>query len=387
MASRTIHRLCRLTLLAMIIVTGLNAGPARAESADTPPLTAAQLEQLVAPIALYPDALMAQVLMAATYPLEVVEAARWSKDNPAVKGQALEDVMQKQSWDPSVKALTAVPQTLAMMNDKLDWTQQLGDVFLAQQQDLLDAVQRLRARADAAGNLKTTPQQKVAKVAAPPASGAGPAQTVYTIEPATPGEYAVPIYDPGVVYGTWPYPNYAPFYWYPPGFVGSGALSFAAGVGVGWAIWGRVDWWQHRVNVNVNRYNRFNHTNITNNTWIHNAAHRHGVPYRDRNVANRFADQNREAAREAFRNKANTERGDLQKQGETRRSEAKGARKGEAKREGAKREGAKSGERRRSAEHKPAPRREATHTRARASHGGGGHRGGGGGHRGGGRRR
>src|SRR5205807_3840517 len=138
-----------------------------AQNASSPPRTPAQLEQLVAPIALYQDALLSQVLMASTYPLEVVAAARWSQANPGVTGQALEDAMQKQPWDPSVKALTAVPQTLQMMNDKLDWTQQLGDAFLAQQSDTLAAVQRLRARADAAGNLKDTPQQKVTKTAAP----------------------------------------------------------------------------------------------------------------------------------------------------------------------------------------------------------------------------
>src|SRR5262245_65544664 len=134
--------------------------------------------------------------MASTYPLEVVQAARWARDNPSVSGQALEEAMQKQSWDPSVKALTAVPQTLQMMNDKLDWTQQLGDAFLAQQGDVLDAVQRLRERADNNGALKTTDQQKVTKtsVAQAPAGtsstrSAGAPAYVYTIESANPAEY------------------------------------------------------------------------------------------------------------------------------------------------------------------------------------------------------
>src|SRR5215471_2644204 len=140
-------------------------GIARAEDAASAPRSAAQLEQLVAPIALYPDALLSQVLMASTYPLEVVQAARWAQANSGVTGKALEDAMQSQSWDPSVKALTAVPQTLQMMNDKLDWTHDLGDAFLAQQADVLQAVQRLRQRADDAGNLKTTEQQKVIKTA------------------------------------------------------------------------------------------------------------------------------------------------------------------------------------------------------------------------------
>ena len=129
--------------------------------------TTSSSSRLVAPIALYPDDLLSQVLMAATYPLEVVEAARWSQDNPKLTGKALEDAMQKQEWDPSVKALTAVPETLQMMNDRLSWTQDLGDAFLAQQTEVLDAVQRLRARADTAGNLKSTPQQTVRGVNRP----------------------------------------------------------------------------------------------------------------------------------------------------------------------------------------------------------------------------
>jgi hypothetical protein len=312
--ARTIGRLRGLAILAAMIVASLQVAPARAERAETP-RTEAQLEQAVAPIALYPDALLAQMLMASTYPLEVAEAARWSRDNSAVTGQALEDAMQEQSWDPSVKSLTAVPQTLQMMNDKLDWTQQLGDTFLAQQQDVLDAIQRLRTLADAAGNLQTTPQHKVARVAAPPSPGstAAPA-TVYTIEPATPDDHYVPVYDPGVVYGTWPHPDNAPFYWYPPGHAAGEALSFTAGVIAPAAIWGRVDWWQHRVNINVARFNRFNHTKITKNTWVHDPAHRGNVPYRDRNVAARFSEQGR----------ADASRSDPDKEAKTKPAEAKG---------------------------------------------------------------
>ena len=151
---------CFISLLCLLAV---NPNLVRAQSAASPSRTAAQLEQLVAPIALYPDSVLSQMLMASTYPLEVVEAARWLQSNPGVAGQGLEDAMQKQPWDPSVKALTAIPQTLQMMNDKLDWTRQLGDAFLAQQADVLDAVQRLRERADNNGTLKTTDQQKVTK--------------------------------------------------------------------------------------------------------------------------------------------------------------------------------------------------------------------------------
>ena len=280
---------CFISLLCFLAVSPA-LDSARAESAASPARTSAQLEQLVAPIALYPDSLLSQILMASTYPLEVIEAARWVQGNPGVTGQALEDAMQKQQWDPSVKALTAIPQTLQMMSDKLDWTQQMGDAFLAQQADVLDAVQRLRARADNTGNLKTTEQQKVTKtsVADAPAGtsrSAGAPGYVYTIESASPDTYYLPIYDPLEVYGAWPYSDYQPFSWYPPGYFSGNVLSFAAAAFVGAAIWGNVDWWRGNVNINPLRYNQFNRTNIANNTWSHNPAHRGSVPYRDGNVA------------------------------------------------------------------------------------------------------
>jgi hypothetical protein len=275
-------------------------------------LSQAQIQQLVAPIALYPDALLTQVLMASTYPLEVVEAARWSRDNPTMKGPALETAMQAQSWDPSIKALTSVPQTLQMMNDKLNWTQQLGDAFLAQQQSVLDAVQTLRAEAQAAGNLQSTPQQVV--TTAPPPAGQidTTVQQPIVIEPVNPDVYYVPVYNPAIVYGAWDYPAYQPFYWSPPGFVASNVVSFAAGIAVGAAIWGNCDWWHHSVIINVNRYNVFNHTNIniTNNVWVHNPAHRGNVPYRNAAVAERFGRGNEAATRNAFRDNPNVERTD-----------------------------------------------------------------------------
>ncbi len=299
--ARTTGCFPRLGLLLTLLFFGLNSQAVRAEEAGA--LNNQQLEQMVAPIALFPDTLISQILMAATYPLEVVEAARWSKENPKVTGQALEDAMQKQPWDPSVKALTAVPQTLAMMNDQLKWTQDLGDAFLAQQSDVLDAVQRLRARADAAGNLKSTPQQTVTRTNRPAnvPAGSGAPTTAFTIELANPNEYFVPIYDPGVVFGAWPYATYRPFFWYPPGYVATGLFGFGAGVAVGAAIWGNVNWWNRRVGVNVNRYNSFNRTRITNNTWTHNAAHRGGVPYNNARVAQQFGggrDKARESARQ-----------------------------------------------------------------------------------------
>jgi Protein of unknown function (DUF3300) len=302
--------------LATVPVRAQEATAATATQAQTPTeetFSAGQIEQLVAPIALYPDPLLSQILMASTYPLEVVEAARWSNDNSTLKGGALQDAMQTQSWDPSVKALTAVPQTLQMMSDKLDWTQQLGDAFLAQQQQVLAAVQKLRAEAQAAGNLQSTPQQTVALAPAPAdvaTSGIGQA---IVIEPVNPDLYYVPVYNPAVVYGAWDYPSYPPFYWSPPGFVASNVVSFAAGVAVGAAIWGECNWWHNNVIINVNRFNAFNHTNIdiANNTWTHNPEHRHGIPYRSASVANRFGSANEAAAREAFRDRADTEHNDV----------------------------------------------------------------------------
>jgi hypothetical protein len=310
--------------VALMLISNFTAVPARAQDGtatgaaqvQTPaeePLPQGHIEQLVAPIALYPDPLLSQVLMASTYPLEVVEAARWSQNNSTAKGEALQDAMQQQPWDPSVKALTAVPQTLQMMSDKLDWTQQLGDAFLAQQQAVLSAVQKLRAEAQATGNLQSTPQQVVTLAAAPAGVAVSGMGQAIVIEPVNPDVYYVPVYNPAAVYGAWDYPSYPPFYWSPPGFVASNVVSFAAGVAVGTAIWGNCDWWHNNVVINVNRFNVFNHTNInvTNNIWTHDPAHRGGVPYRNASLAARFGDANNAAARETFRDRVAADHGDV----------------------------------------------------------------------------
>jgi hypothetical protein len=319
-------KVCQLALCAapLILVCNFASVPARAQGATAPApaqsqtqneqtFSQAQIAQLVAPIALYPDPLLTQVLMASTYPLEVVEAARWSRDNSTIKGQALENAMQGQSWDPSVKALTAVPQTLEMMSYKLAWMEELGDAFLAQQQDVLNAVQTLRAEAQAAGNLKSTPQQVVTTEPVPAGVVASAGQPPIVIEPVNPDVYYVPVYNPAVAYGAWGYPNYQPFYWSPPGFVASNIVSFAAGVAVGAAIWGGCDWWNHNVIINVNRYNVFNHANINiaNNVWVHNPAHRGNVPYRNAAVAERFGRSNEVAARDALRNRVDVQHDDF----------------------------------------------------------------------------
>jgi hypothetical protein len=306
---------CFLRSVMFVLLLLAVCAPAGAQQSSAPPLSKAQLEQLVAPIALHPDPLLSQMLMASTYPTEVVQAARWERDNPGVSGQALQDAMQKQPWDPSVKALAAVPQTLQMMSDKLDWTQQLGDAFLGQQGELLAAVQRLRQRAQAAGQLKSSEQQKVSYRSAPPGIISAASATTYkiAIEPANLDYLYVPVYDPNVVYGHWPYPDDEPFYWYPAGFSGGGVLAFATAVAVGSALWGHLDWWRDRVDFDVNRFNQFNRTHIADKTWRHNPRHRGNVPYRDAKVSQRFGDSGRAAAREAYRRKAEAGRRDLAK--------------------------------------------------------------------------
>ena len=268
-----------------------------------------ELDQLVAPIALYPDALFSQVLMASTYPIEIVSAERWVKANPGLKDKALEDALQQQPWDASVKSLAVFPQVLTMMSEKIDWTQKLGDAFLAQQKDVLDTAQALRAKAAAQGSLKDTKEQKVT-------TDTAGGTTVIMIEPTNPEVVYVPTYNPTVVYGAWPYPAYPPYYYYPPGYVAGGALlGFTAGVIVGGALWGNANWRGGDVNVNVNRYNNFNRTNISNGNWNHSAQHRGAVPYRDRGVQQQYGrGQAADAAsRDAYRGRADAGRESIQR--------------------------------------------------------------------------
>ena len=302
----------RTLLLLSTAVAAL--GAARAAYAQTPPAQTAaapaapkftnqQLDQMLAPIALYPDDLLAQTLMAATYPLEVVEAARWSQANPNLQGDAAVAAVKNQSWDVSVKSLVAFPQVLSMMNSQLDWTQKIGDAMLAQQQDVAASVQRLRAKAAAAGNLKTSTQQKVTS------TGSGGEQTI-VIEPANPQLIYVPYYNPTWAYGPWPYPAYPPYYYPPPPAYNYGAalatgFMFGVGVAAAGAMFGSWNW-NHgsgygNVNVNVNNATNidrnFNASHYPNGNWQHDPAHRDGVPYRDAGTADRYG-QNRSGAAE-----------------------------------------------------------------------------------------
>jgi hypothetical protein len=292
-------------LLASLVMLAL---PLRAQ--EPPAFKTEEIEQLVAPIALYPDALVAQILMASTYPLEIVQAARWSKANPNVKDKALEDAMQKQPWDPSVKSLTAFPQVLTMLNDKLDMTQKLGDAFLGQQKGVMDAIQRLRAKAHAAGNLKSGKEQTVTVEAQ---SGT----TVIKIEPANPQVVYVPTYDPMVVYGPWPYPAYPPYYYYPPGYTGGAMFfSFTFGIFVGNALWGNCNWGGSNVYVDHRTYNNFNKTDIKTGDWQHKPEHRKGVEYRDQGSRQKYGGERPGVdTREAYRGRAEAGRQDIARGG------------------------------------------------------------------------
>lgn len=298
------------TILAALVLTLSQTATAQAQtpapavpaSAAAQPqqqlLKAEELDQLVAPIALYPDTLLAEVLMASTYPLEIVQADRWVTANKALKGDPLKAAVDKQSWDQSVKSLIATPAVLAMMSEKLDWTQKLGDAVLAQQPDVMDAVQRLRTKAQANNKLASTKEQKVSVVQQQN-------KQVIVIEPAVPDTIYVPYYDPAVVYGDWAYPAYPPYYFAPPigylpGAVLATGIAFGAGYALGrWASggnrWGGgVNWGGG--NINVARPVNVNNINIGGgNNWQHNPEHRHGVKYGNANVQQKFGNDNARA--------------------------------------------------------------------------------------------
>ena len=260
-------------LLAGILVTALSLPAvvpityAQGSSQDqSSKQSQAQLQALVAPIALYPDSLVSQILMASTYPLEVSEATNWLRANSKLKGQALNNALQQQNWDPSVKSLVSFPPVLEMMGTQLSWTQNLGNAVLAQQSDTMAAIQALRAKAKNSGALQSNSQQTVTT------QGSAPSETII-IQPTNPQVVYVPSYNPTVVYGAWPYPAYPPAAYYPPGYVASTALlSFGVGMAVGAALWGGCHWGGGygggSLTVNNNNYNNFNRN--TNSNWSGN---------------------------------------------------------------------------------------------------------------------
>jgi len=241
-----------------------------------------QLEQLLAPVALYPDPLLAQVLMASTYPLEVVQAQRWLErgGNAGLRGETLAQVLDAEPWDASVKSLVPFPDVLNMMAEQLEWTQQLGDAVLERPEAVLASVQTLRRRAQAAGMLKSTPQQTV-----------NTSGTVVAIESAQPDVVYVPVYDTRVVYGAWPYPAYPPYY-YPLGGAVVAGLAFATAVAVvgGYWGWARPGWGGGDIDIDVDRTRNVNidRGGAPGGRWQHRVEHRQGVPYRSDAVRSRF---------------------------------------------------------------------------------------------------
>lgn len=311
--------------------------PGRAQTADTAApapdaaLSAEQLDQLLAPIAIYPDAVVAQVLMASTYPLEIVQADRWAQANKDLKGDALTAALEDQPWDPSVKSLVNFPQVLSMMSEKLDWTTSLGDAFLAQQQDVMNSIQRLRGLAHAQGNLQTTPQQTVT---VQQESGA----EVIVVESSSTEVIYIPTYNPSIIYGPWPYPAYPPYYYYPPGYAATAGISFGLGFacGAAWGYaWGGCNWHHGDVDIDIDRNFQLNNRidrgryrselgnrnrNLQNGrgSWQHDPTHRKGAAYRDSNTARKYGGASAGDAartRESFRGRADAGRQDLARGG------------------------------------------------------------------------
>jgi hypothetical protein len=307
----------------LVVAFSLLATTAMAQQ-QTQAFSTEQLDQMMAPVALYPDALLSQVLMASTYPVDVAEAARWSKANPKQQGDAAVKAVQDKPWDPSVQSLVAFPQVIQMMGEQPDWVQNLGDAFLASSKDVLDSAQRLRNRAQQQGSLRSNEQQRVIVEQEPQTQ-----QSIIRIEPANPEVIYVPTYDPAVVYGTWPYPAYPPYYWPPygysywyPGWYPGAALAtgiaFGLGVAAVGALWGNCNWGGGDVNINTNRYNSIN-TNrqlrADQTRFQHNAANRRGVPYRDARSQQQFGRNQGGADRRAdFRGRESVNPRDVQRQ-------------------------------------------------------------------------
>ena len=286
---------CGKFLLALAIVIA-TSGVAAAQATDSKPaepepsqtlLKPEQLDALVAPIALYPDALLANLLAASTYPLEVVQADRWLDEHKKLNGDALKTEVDKQEWDDSVKALVSTPTVLSMMSDKLDWTKDLGDAVLAQQPDVMDAIQRLRSLAYDNKKLTSTKEQKVT---VQPQEN----KQVILIEPTDPNTIYVPYYDPAVVYGEWPYPAYPPYYFAAPSYIGAGLIATGLAFGAGFALGRWSNYWGGGCNWGNKNFfiNRSNNINPLGNNWQHNPAHRQGVRYNNAGVQQKFGNNN-----------------------------------------------------------------------------------------------
>ncbi len=321
-----------LALACAVLLTpgdlSLTASPLFAQDeAPAAKIPAEQLDSLVAPIALYPDPLLSQVLVASTYPLEIVQLQQWLEKNKNLKDKALADAVKKQDWDPSIQALAPLPDAAKYLAENIKWTTDLGNAFLAQQSDVMDAVQRMRKKAKDGGNLKSTEQQKIeTKVVE--------SKQVIVIQQASPEVVYVPSYNPTVVYGPAPYP-YPPVTYPPPGAYAAGvAISFGVGMMMGAAFsgggWGWGCGWGGHNDIYINNNNNFvrnsnvninrntNVSNRANNTWQHNPQHRGGTPYSNRQVANQYGGTARGdslATRQATARQNQAQRGNRQQAG------------------------------------------------------------------------
>jgi hypothetical protein len=269
-----------------------------AEEAPAPKIPNDQLDSLVAPIALYPDALLAQTLAASTYPLEIIQLQQWLDKNKTLKGQALTDAVAKQPWDPSVQSMAALPDAVKRLAGNIQWTADLGNAFLAQEQDVMDAVQRMRAKAQGKGALKTSKEQTVET------KTVEGNKEVIVIQQPNPEVVYVPSYDPQVVYGPPAYPYYPYTY---PGYVPGMGLALGTGIVLG-AAWRNNNWgncdWNNGGSININNNNNFNR-NVNRNTninrsqgagggkWQHSAQHRGGAPYGNKSIANKYGGNSR----------------------------------------------------------------------------------------------
>ncbi|MCS4306996.1 hypothetical protein M2404_001321 [Rheinheimera pacifica] len=262
-------------ILAMCVLLVSQSFDVRAEEET---LSQAQLDQMLAPIALYPDTVLTHVLIASTYPLEVVQAARWVKDNPKLTGEAAVDAVEKQSWDPSVKALVAFPQLLERLSNDLDWTQELGEAFLADEAQVMASIQTLRQKAYANGSLNDTKHVVVERE-----------REIIIIEPARKEVVYVPVYDTRVVYGDWWWPSHPPVYWHTAGvYYRNSPFHWGVSVNVRpWFYFGIFDWHHRHVVVHHHYYHKppryypVRHRHYVDaRRWHHNTEHRRGVHYR-----------------------------------------------------------------------------------------------------------
>jgi hypothetical protein len=294
-----IHGTRAMLTLITLLALALAAAPSRAEeyvvepivdgdAADDEAFSMAELDQMLAPIALYPDSLLSQLLIASTYPLEIVEAARWSRSNPQLEGEAAVEAVAGMDWDPSVKALVAFPELLARLDEDLEWTRRLGDAFLYQEAQVMDSIQFLRARADAAGNLETTEYAQVIRE-----------KETIIIRPARERVVYVPYYDPWVVYGPWWRPAYPPVVWAAPSYYHYGYPGYywGSGVHLSAGFFFTNFYWPHRslIVVHTPYYYRPRHHHrpyfshyVPGKPWRHNPVHRRNVEYRQQAIRDRY---------------------------------------------------------------------------------------------------